>query len=196
MMDQSILNKLAKELSTHSIIWGVGGSFLLQMYNLYSEPNDLDLWVQPSDIPKVRDIFKDFEEVNTNLPLPKEFHFKMKYYAVEVDFVACFIVKPNQNRFTYNILPENIRMLTLENGTKVPCTFLEDWYIVYKLLGRENKANLIENVFRENRIQFSDKVLRASLDNRKNKIPKKLIKDITDLICYKLQPLLFDFNPE
>ena len=196
MIDLSILDRLAKELSINDIIWGVGGSYLLQIYNLYSEPNDLDLWVQPCDIPKIRNIFKGFEEVNTDIPLPEEFHFKMKYYDVEVDFVACFIIKPNQKKFTYNILPENINMMTLENGIKIPCTFLEDWYIVYKLLRREKKAALIENVFREKQIPFSYKVLAASLDNKNNKIQKKIIKDVNELIIFELQPLLFDYDTD
>ena len=74
MIDFAILKELSEQLNHHNITWGIGGSCLLMLYNLYSEPNDLDLWVQPDDMLKVRELFAAYEEIQTDIPLPEELH--------------------------------------------------------------------------------------------------------------------------
>ena len=197
MINQQTLNRLSQMLSNENIVWGIGGSYLLQLYNLYSNPNDLDVWVKPSDMPKVRQLFRAYEEIETEIAsLPPKYHFKMRFYDVEVDFVACFIVKPNQKTFTYHISPQNIDYLMLDNNVEIPCTFLEDWYIVYKLLKRNEKAKIIEDVFREKRIKMSERALDLSITSKHNTIPKYIIKDASNLIFSSLQLSLFDPIPQ
>lgn len=193
MINRITLMSLSKELNRHNIIWGIGGSYLLQLHNLYSDPNDLDLWVQPSDIQNIREIFKDFKEIETDIPLPKELHFKMMYYDIEVDFVACFITKPNKYQFTYNIEPENIKMVDLD-GMKIPCTYLEDWYIVYRLLNRNHKADLIQKVFSEKKIPLDEHAIQRAIDNKQTKIPIRLKKDVYELITLATQMTMFDYD--
>ena len=40
MIDLSVLKKLSKQLNESNITWGIGGSCLLMLYDLYKEPND------------------------------------------------------------------------------------------------------------------------------------------------------------
>lgn len=192
MVNQATLKLLINELNSHNIIWGVGGSYLLQLYELYSDPNDLDLWVQPCDMCRIREIFKQYTEVETHIPLPKELHFKMVYIDIEVDFVACFITKPNQHQFTYKIAPNNIRTIVLKNGIEIPCTFLEDWYIIYRLLKRDDKANLIRTVFKKKKMPLDEKAVKCAIENNENTLPVKLHKDAFDLIDTATQLSLFD----
>ena len=192
MINHATLTKLSEVLSSNKIVWGVGGSFLLQIYGLYANPNDIDIWVRPSDMARVKQLFKNYKEIETNINLPEEYHFKMNYYDLDVDFIACFIIKPNQNIFTYYISPKNIKTIKINEDLDIPCTYLEDWYIIYKLLKRESKAAIIESVFKDKKIQLSDRVLEASLKSAENLMPKKLIKDTHDLILHSTQLSLFD----
>lgn len=192
MINQKVLIEISKILSNNNIIWGIGGSYLLQLYNLYSNPDDLDLWIKPTDMEKVKKIFENYEEIKTHIPIPPELHFKINYNDVEIDFVACFIVRPNKNKFIYHIRPENIRTFDMIDGTKIPCTYLEDWYIVYRLLKRDDKAEIIKNFFYKNKKSFSKKILQLSLNNPENKIPKKITRDVENLIWSTLQLSLYD----
>lgn len=192
MINRAVLIKLAEVLNNNQIVWGIGGSYLLQLHGIYSNPNDLDIWVQPKDMHKTKELFSSFERIGTSIQLPEKYHFKMKYYDTEVEFISCFIVVPNKNKFEYYISSDNIRIKTLDNGFKIPCTYLEDWYIVYKLLGREEKARIIEKVFTEKKEKLSINAIYESLKDEKNCVQKRVVADIQKLIINSLQLTLFD----
>lgn len=186
MIDSAIMKELSKQLNGHNITWGIGGSCLLMLYNLYSEPNDLDLWVQPSDMGKVRALFAEYEEIPTDIPLPKELHYKMLYHNVEVDFVACFIIKPNQHQYRFNICPENIRMITV-GDVQVPCTYLEDWFIIYQLLHKNDKANIIQDYFSKHQIEFNEMAIERAIQYRDVSLPGRIKDDIRVLFLNATQ---------
>lgn len=177
MINPNTLCKLVQILDNYNITCGVGGSYLLQLYDLYDEPEDVDFWISPSDVPKVKKIFNEYEEITEKLQLPQEYHFKIIFNDIKVDFVACFIVKPNKNEYRYNISPDNVTRLCLEDGNQLPCTSLEDWYIVYKLLKRDDKADIIEEYIKP---MFGNRVLEATLGNKDNKLPPKVTKSINE----------------
>lgn len=187
MINQSTLDSILKILKDNQICCGIGGSYLLQVYHLCAEPKDVDFWVAPEDISKVRKIFSQYEEIEEKIQLPSEYHFKMQYDDIQVDFVACFIVQPNQNKFVYNIMPENVKLINVGDGRILPCTSLEDWYIVYKLLRREDKAELIKKYIYQKNIEETNTSLQMSIDNENNKLPIKLTNDVKNFIWNNMQ---------
>lgn len=162
MINFSSLESLSKVLNHQNIIWGVGGSCLLSLHHLYENPHDLDLWVQPSDMSKLRIIFKEYQELPNDLPLPEKYRYRIKFHDTDVDFIACFIVKPNQHTFEYNINPNNLEYINC-NGFKIPCTYLEDWYIIYRLLRKDDKADIIKKVFEAKKIWINDNAIRTAV---------------------------------
>ena len=193
MINNTTLSLLINDLNKSCVVWGVGGSYLLQIYDMCADPNDLDLWVQPSDMPKIKTLFKSYDEIETDIPLPKELHFKINYIDIEVDFIACFIIKPNQYRFEFRIEPRHIKMVSLDNGLKIPCTYLEDWYIIYRLLKRDDKANLIRAVFEKKKIPIDEDAINFTVANNGKNIPKYLKKEVANLISSSRQYTLFDY---
>lgn len=187
MINQSTLDSILKILKENQICCGIGGSYLLQVYHLCEEPKDVDFWVAPEDISKVRKIFSQYEEIEEKIQLPAEYHFKMQYDDIQVDFVACFIVQPNQNKFVYNIMPENIKLINVGDDRILPCTSLEDWYIVYKLLKRHDKAELIKKYIYQKNIEETNASLQMSIDNENNKLPRQLTDDVKDFIWNNMQ---------
>lgn len=181
MIDLHVLKELSVKLNSQNITWGIGGSCLLMLYNLYAKPNDLDLWVLPEDMDNVRTLFADYEEISTDIRLPKEFHYKIYYNNVEVDFVACFIIKPNQHQFKYFIPQENIRKLKVGN-IQIPCTYLEDWYIIYRLLKKDDKAALIQQYFKQQQVQFDEEAIKRALQNKDAFLPVRIKNDVYNLI--------------
>lgn len=193
LVNQKTLDKLIKILRDNEVVCGIGGSYLLQIYQLYSEPDDVDFWVAPDDIKKVKHLFAQYEEIEEKIQLPPEYHFKMRYYDIDVDFVACFMVKPNKNEYVYNIMPENIEMIDMGGGKYMPCTSLEDWYIVYKLLKRDEKAELIKDFLCKHKNEsLAYQKLQMSLENVGNKLPQKLTKDVKNFLWENSQINIFD----
>ena len=193
-MNESTIYNLSKKLNDSNITWGVGGSTLLEYYGLYTHPDDLDVWIHPKDIKKAKSIFRNYKHIKTNIYLPDKYHFKIKFYDIEVDFVACFIVKPNQHEFSFFISPNNLKYIKM-NDLRIPITFLEDWYIIYKLLKREDKAKVIEDYFHNNSIDLSVDAINISLNNKSNSIPIKTIKSVsnlTQLSLFNLDSTCFD----
>lgn len=176
-MNESTIYRLSKKLNESNITWGVGGSTLLEYYGLYTQPDDLDVWIHPKDIKKAKRLFKDFKHIKTNIYLPDKYHFKIQFLDIEVDFVACFMVKPNQHEFSFFISPNNLKYIKNHDGT-IPLTFLEDWYIIYKLLKREDKSRIIEDYFKKNYSALSVNAINISLNNQQNAIPIQTIKSI------------------
>lgn len=193
MINEDTLALFIKAMTECDIIWGVGGSYLLEKYELYTNPADLDLWIQADDMPVVRQKFSHFEELNTNIPLPKEYHYKIQYYDMEVDFVACFIVKEKKYKYQYSINPDNIKQIELSSGLQIPCLYLEDWYVIYKLLRREDKANLIRDAFKKLGIVFNEEAVNKSIKSKEdNNLPKWLLHDISDFSQEINQLSMFD----
>lgn len=178
MTYEEILKELKKTLDSNNIVWGIGGSFLLKIYELSSVANDIDLWVRPCDIQKVRNIFNEYEEVCNEINLPSELHFKMNYLGTEIDFVAAFIIKPNQYTFEYEISPNNIELKSYKDTGEIPLTSLEDWYFIYKLLKRNEKAEKIEKFLLEH--QFDIQKIKSEV--KKQNIPNYIKKDAKKMI--------------
>lgn len=190
-MNNTTLHKLSKTLNDSNITWGIGGSTLLEYYGLPTTPDDLDLWIHPEDIGKAKRVFEKYEHINTNIYLPEKYHFKIHFYDIEVDFVSCFMIKPNQYKFSFYITPNHLRYIKM-NELDIPVTYLEDWYIIYKLLKRDDKAKLIEEYFNNASIEMSVDALNLSLNDKSNTIPIKILKSVQNIS----QLSLFNTNEE
>lgn len=187
MINTQTLASVLKTLKDHQIRCGIGGSYLLQLHALCNNPNDIDFWVEPTDLPKVREIFTDYTEIFEKIQLPSEYHFKIQYFDIVLDFVACFITRPNKNEYIYNIKPDSIEIITTPDGLEIPCTSLEDWYVVYKLLNKEQKASLIEKYIYKRDVQKTNNRLKSSITNDKNILPGRVTQDINSFVWNNMQ---------
>lgn len=187
MIDTKELASLVKVLQNNKIICGVGGSYLLHLYNLCDNPADVDFWVDPKDMNRVRTLFKDCEQIHERIQLPDDLHYKFVYMDLKVDFVSCFITRPNQYSFSYYINAESIETIKITEGLSIPCTSLEDWYIVYKLLKRDKKAAMIADYIYKRDIQKTTLRLRQSMDSGKNILPKKIRTEISSFVMDNMQ---------
>ena len=198
MTSKEVLIQLSQILKNNDIVWGIGGSYLLYLHDLYDSPHDIDLWVHEDCMPKVKELFSEFREIKTHIPVPVEMHYKIEYYGIEVEFIAGFFTKPNQYHFSYRINEKNIEEIQIDTDETVPCTYLEEWYIVYKLLNRNDKAKIIKDYFNKYETKYSDRldrikeIVEASLHNSVNKVPNRVIEDVYSLISSLDQLSIFD----
>lgn len=191
MKIEDVLQDVSNILQKYNVIWGLGGSQLLKIYGIYSNPRDIDLWVNFSDMDVVKNIFSQYKISDRTISLPEEYYLKIEYGSIELDFVSCFMVKPNQNKFVYYISPNDVVYRSVYGKGKIPCTLLENWYIIYKILKRNEKAELIETFFKKNNI--NSKILINSLHSNIPKYVKKDIKDFLKIYYSGLQLSLMDY---
>lgn len=187
MINSQTLASVLKTLKENKIRCGIGGSYLLQLYDLCDEPNDIDFWVEPNDMQKVRLLFREYDEIIEKIQLPAQYHYKFRYFDMDIDFVACFITRPNQHEYVYNIRPESIEIITTSDGLDIPCTSLEDWYIVYKLLNREEKASLIEKYIYKKNIVKTNERLNRFIKDKENVLPQRVTNDVNSFVWDNMQ---------
>lgn len=186
MRSSEVLIRITNTLNEHNIVWGVGGSYLLFLHGIYNNPQDIDIWVNIDDIDKIRQIFKEYQEIVVSLQLPSKYHFKMNYEGVEVDFVSFFYVVPNQKEFKYYVSPNRIKQISIDGEHSIPCLYLEEWFIIYKVLNREKKASLIEQYFRSDFKRLNQEILEECLTDNTS-VQARIKNDVKRLVEEKEQ---------
>lgn len=183
MINPTILRDVSRILTENKITWAIGGSYLLYIHGLYESPNDIDIWVSENDFKKLRIIFSGYEEIKEKIHLPEEFHFKIFYEKCAVDFVAYFSVNPNQKEYDYFVNPSRIQIKQFNGDLNLPCLYLEEWYIIYDLLNKEEKLKIIENYLLDSPEIINEKIFDQCLST--NSLPERIKNDVVFLLDRK-----------
>lgn len=140
-----------------NITWGVGGSLLLHFYHLIEHPNDIDIIVEEKDAVGLNEIISPIgERKNAIRSNPfRTLHFsKYKINQFDFDIMGGFAIQHGEGVYKLSFSEESISGFKNINGVNIPLCSLEDWYILYWLIpGKQEKAALIENHFRNHGIQ-------------------------------------------
>ena len=178
------LSYIGEKLNNNNINWAVGGSILLNHYNLINVIHDIDLLIDCKDIEKADMIlsnlgFKKTKDKNSNYSTKYFYEYIIK--NVDVDVMAGFTINHSLGKYEYILDLKAITNFKYINNVKIPLTALEDWYILYQLIpGREYKVNLIEKYLINNGSKnyfLLKRALNKSLpDNIKNKAMNLLNK--------------------
>ena len=143
---KSTLLAIAKKFNDHNIMWGIGGSLMLKNYGIVDKCNDIDLIVDVKDYKMVDKILSD---LGIKEPVASKANYGTKHFSkyivngVEVDIIAEFIIYHDEGQYEY-IFDNNSICKQSDKGIELPYTKVEDWYILYLLMEREQKAVLIE----------------------------------------------------
>ena len=166
----TILSILGEKLNRSNIVWAVGGSILLNQFDLIDKPNDIDLFVDINQIEKVDDIFKRIgqkKEVGNDTTFSTRYFYEYIVEGINIDVMAGFAVNHSDGLFEYIFDDHSISEFRLINGVSIPFTSLEDWYVIYHLIpDREYKANMIRNYLLSNGINqyfLLERALEANL---------------------------------
>ncbi len=135
-------------LNNNKITWVVGGSVLLNHYEITDIVNDIDIIVTMSDYEKVKEILTSLEKIKE---LPKkgiyktEGYLKLKVNNVDIDIMANFKIEHSNGVYEYILNKDSISQVTQINNISVPLGKIEDWYEIYKLIpGRDEKVKMLE----------------------------------------------------
>ncbi|MBU1092826.1 MAG: nucleotidyltransferase family protein [Firmicutes bacterium] len=178
------LLSIAQEFNKENITWALGGSSVLKKYDLVDTVNDIDILVMQKDIEKANQILLS---LGTSLPVPKNsqylttFFYSYKIREIKVDLMCDFKIKRGEQIYSYQFDESSICDTEDIAKEKIYYTTLEDWYVLYLLMGRgdEQKIKNLEKHFELHGIKHPILLRRAMED---------LPSDLKFKIKFQLKP--------
>lgn len=182
-MDIEVLKKVAKGLNELNCTWAIGGSVLLNQYNLVDNPNDIDILIDANESYKVR---KFMDSIGTPINLQSKEPFKTKEffgYMVDntiIEFMGDFKIALGEDKIYKFILDkESIVNEAIIDEVKVNFTSLEDWFVAYKVMNDpKGRIPIIKQYFKDCGIKY------------KNLLKRNLSQDLPDYIKEEINEIL------
>ncbi len=148
------LNEIGKKLNDNNIVWAVGGSLLLNHFNLCDIVNDIDILVSEEHSELANQIIKKLSSSeiirDSDLFVSDNFH-EYKINGITVDIISGFKIKNNNGIYCYDFSEDAIGKKVVLNGTEIPLTRLSDWYVIYCLIpNSDEKLEALEEYFEKN----------------------------------------------
>ena len=155
-MNKKILSIL-NQLNEAKLLYGLGGSMMLKLRSFDIEPNDIDLFVSVDDYSKVIDIFNVYA---TQVVTPSKYPFKTKHFTsykcedITIDIMAGFAYEHLEG--TYIALFDHLSIPNTSqiNNTNIPLMSLEEWFILYSIMNRSDKVEMIEKFWKTHEVQY------------------------------------------
>lgn len=149
---QSTMIDIANRFHKENIIWGLGGSALLDIIGLNVRVNDLDIMVDANDFDKAIEILNHIGEERIKAFNPKFRTTRFKTFLVnecDVDVMSGICVCNGSEWFDFDFSAMNISSKRIMDSTTIPLMALEDWHQIYRALQREEKVDLIDRYMNE-----------------------------------------------
>ena len=143
------LKLIADKLNKNDIRWGLGASMLLYLKGITNKVNDLDFIIENDRFEECLVLFNDYEykiKEKSDGYLTEHF-IESVINGIDVDFMFNFRIKTEVGLYEYPF--ENDLEEMMIDDTKIYLLSIEDWLEAYKVMGRENKIELLENYLKE-----------------------------------------------
>jgi hypothetical protein len=179
-----VLVKIARELNSKNIKWVVGSSIVMNHFNLVDKMNDIDIIISREDIHKADEILKQMGvmrplEIDPGIYTTEVFH-EYVVDGIDVDMMCGFGISHEEGIYEYELNNDTYVDSFNLDGEKIYYSSLEDWYVLYQLIGgREVKVNKIEDYLMNEDCNVSklSNILKKSLPiSIANRVEKLLIK--------------------
>jgi DNA-3-methyladenine glycosylase I len=141
-----VLARIGRALEAAGILWAVGGSAMLYRHGIVDDFHDLDLVVGAQDAQKADAVLSALGTVQEKAPsdtFASDFYRSYEIEGVEVDAMAGMVIISDGRPCRYLFDEDSITGRWPVNGVHIPLAALEDWYILYLLMGRAEKAERI-----------------------------------------------------
>ena len=145
-----VLAKIGRALDGEGILWAVGGSAMLYRQGIVDEFNDFDLVLGAQDVQKANAALLALGtggvKANSGMFACDSFH-SYEIDGVEVDVMAGMVIVSDGQPYHYLFDEDSALDRWPVNGVHIPFAALEDWYILYLLMGRAEKVQRIRDHF-------------------------------------------------
>ncbi|KPU42693.1 hypothetical protein OXPF_37470 [Oxobacter pfennigii] len=141
------LVKIAEILNQNGITWAVGASSLLYIKGITHDFHDIDIMISENDVEKVKALLSDYETLQQRIPNAQ---YKSKAFleymieGIEFDIIAGFTIVAEDVEHYFPLKKENIKEITFIDNMPIPLQSVEEWKTYYSLMGKIEKAQMIE----------------------------------------------------
>ncbi len=147
------LEIIHQQFTAENLHWAIGGSLLLNTHQLHDTVLDIDLIVTIKDVQRAQQLLAKLGHQKPLEPTREPFRtvFYRQYFLkdIPVDLMAGLSLQHEAGTFQYPFHENTPIQHRYYHGNTYPFGLLEDWYILYQLLGRVEKVHLIENHFKK-----------------------------------------------
>lgn len=146
------MNKQIKEwfslLNQRQIRYGLGGSWMLKEHGIPIEPKDIDLFIHMSDLNKCLDLIEPYQLEKANNPdslFKSEYFTTLQFESMSIDIIGGFAYLHDQG--LYKALFDELSIVSefIVDDICIPLMSLEEWYVIYCVMGRSKQCKLIEH---------------------------------------------------
>ncbi len=147
----NIVLDLLSQLNDSKIRYAIGGSMMLKLRLFDVVPKDIDIMVNESDFQHVVDLFQSVAE---QVSKPSLIPFKTKYFTtllledISIDIMAGFAYEHSEGIYYAIFDSKSVTDWEKIEGVKLPLMSLEEWYVMYLVMNRKNKAEIIDDYWR------------------------------------------------
>ena len=133
---------IAQHFNKENITWALGGSHVLKKHDIVDTVNDIDILVMEKDIEKANQILSS---LGTVVPVIKNplylttYFYSYRIRKIKVDLMCDFKIKYNNQIYSYQFDEASIIDSDDIAKEKIYYTTLEDWYVLYRLMGRDDE---------------------------------------------------------
>lgn len=148
-MEQKINNliTITNQLKRENIRYALGGSGLLYVLGLVNHVNDWDITTEEfkKDVKGALSLFEVEEVSSGNFPFASDYKLRILKNNQEIEIIGSFSIHSSRGICT-------IPLVITSEWRGISIGSPESWYVAYKLMNREEKANLLYDFLKENRV--------------------------------------------
>ena len=141
-----VLSKMAAEFNRMNLIWAVGGSLLLYLKGYTDHFNDIDIMVAETDAEKMEGMLKSMGSIQPTVKGSFETRYYRKFIvdSTEVDMVGGFAIVNSGHVYNCDLEKSQIAQYIELYEQRIPLHSIELWRKYYALMGRDDKAAMID----------------------------------------------------
>ena len=178
---KEVLKRIAQCFADEHIIYGLGGSCVLVAYDILEDMRDIDIVVALEDIERARYILESMAVLKCsgkNCLVENEYSYVYELDGVEVELMSNIHIRHDEGLYTLPFSQKRVTYRMCIDDLMIPVMSLEDWYVFYQLIGKQERVDQIEGWFLENGITHGRYLINAIQAN----IPRQLKVDIVKTI--------------
>ncbi|MBR3841048.1 MAG: nucleotidyltransferase family protein [Erysipelotrichales bacterium] len=180
-MIRNVLKMIAQCFESEHIVYGLGGSGVLVAYDILENMHDIDIVVALEDIEKAKkimDIISVLKESGKNCFVATEHNYIYEMNGIKIELMSNIHLKHSQGLYAMPFSKNRVTYRMSVDDMMIPVMSLEDWYVFYQLIQRQDRIDQIEEYFLENGITHGSYLINAIKAN----IPRQLKVDIVKMM--------------
>ncbi len=141
---EKALRRMAEKLNAANICWGIGASWLLFHWGITDSYHDFDIVVADADVEKADRVLSKLGMKTLGEWDNQEFHGEYHFDGADIDMRSPYILNGTYHmQFNTTSIAGEATVL----GATVPLMHLEDWLVLYALMGKTRRVDELTAYF-------------------------------------------------